>query len=201
MTDWPVHGKIDGPIVMIGFGSIGTRHAAADRAPFRVSTSRASSSSIPIDNDRDAARRARHPLHPEASSPGELPRAADAAAHRRAAARASASTSRSTPPRSTSWNCAARLGALYIDTVIEPWLGFYFDKPSSARRRARTTRCAKTCSPRKRTQARRPDGRVLLRRQSRHGVLVRQAGAAQPRRATLGAQVQRAEDARGLGAS
>src|SRR5262252_3906185 len=23
MTDWPVHGRIDGPIVMIGFGSIG----------------------------------------------------------------------------------------------------------------------------------------------------------------------------------
>ena len=23
MTDWPVYGKIDGPIVMIGFGSIG----------------------------------------------------------------------------------------------------------------------------------------------------------------------------------
>jgi hypothetical protein len=23
MADWPIHGKIDGPIVMIGFGSIG----------------------------------------------------------------------------------------------------------------------------------------------------------------------------------
>ena len=23
MTAWPVHGRIDGPIVMIGFGSIG----------------------------------------------------------------------------------------------------------------------------------------------------------------------------------
>ena len=23
MADWPVHGTIDGPIVMIGFGSIG----------------------------------------------------------------------------------------------------------------------------------------------------------------------------------
>ena len=34
------------------------------------------------------------------------------------------------------------IGALYIDTVVEPWPGFYFDK-RSARRRARTTRCAR----------------------------------------------------------
>ena len=38
------------------------------------------------------------------------------------------------------------IGVLYIDTVVEPWLGFYFDRPS-ARRRARTTRCARRCSP------------------------------------------------------
>ena len=38
MTDWPVHGRIDGPIVMIGFGSIGKgtlplieRHFAFDK--------------------------------------------------------------------------------------------------------------------------------------------------------------------------
>ena len=38
MTDWPVHGRIDGPIVMIGFGSIGRgtlplieRHFTFDR--------------------------------------------------------------------------------------------------------------------------------------------------------------------------
>src|SRR4051812_40514993 len=39
MTNWPVHGRIDGPIVMIGFGSIGKgtlplieRHFAFDKA-------------------------------------------------------------------------------------------------------------------------------------------------------------------------
>ena len=43
MTDWPVHGKIDGPIVMIGFGSIGKgtlplieRHFEYDKARFVV---------------------------------------------------------------------------------------------------------------------------------------------------------------------
>ena len=39
MADWPVYGKIDGPIVMIGFGSIGKgtlplieRHFAFDKS-------------------------------------------------------------------------------------------------------------------------------------------------------------------------
>ena len=43
MTDWPVHGRIDGPIVMIGFGSIGKgtlplieRHFNYDKSRFVV---------------------------------------------------------------------------------------------------------------------------------------------------------------------
>src|SRR6185436_15158244 len=43
MTEWPVHGKIDGPIVMIGFGSIGKgtlplieRHFKFDKKRFTV---------------------------------------------------------------------------------------------------------------------------------------------------------------------
>ena len=43
MTQWPVHGRISGPIVMIGFGSIGKgtlplieRHFAYDKARFVV---------------------------------------------------------------------------------------------------------------------------------------------------------------------
>ena len=43
MTNWPGHARIDGPIVMIGFGSIGRgtlplieRHFAYDRARFTV---------------------------------------------------------------------------------------------------------------------------------------------------------------------
>ena len=43
MTDWPVHARFDGPIVMIGFGSIGRgtlplieRHIAHDRTKFTV---------------------------------------------------------------------------------------------------------------------------------------------------------------------
>ena len=73
-----------------------------------------------------------------------------------------------------------RVGALYIDTVIEPWLGFYFDKnlgPENALelRAARDAACRQAQEP-----GRRPR-RLPLRRQSGHGVLVRQAGAARHR--------------------
>ena len=51
MTDWPVHGRIDGPIVMIGFGSIGRgtlplieRHFTFDRSRMVVID--------PVDTDR-----------------------------------------------------------------------------------------------------------------------------------------------------
>ena len=63
MTNWPVHGRITGPIVMIGFGSIGKgtlplieRHFEFDKSRFVV-----------IDPERQgphAPRRARHPLRP-----------------------------------------------------------------------------------------------------------------------------------------
>ena len=51
MTTWPVHGRISGPIVMIGFGSIGRgtlplieRHFDYDKARFTVID--------PVDTDR-----------------------------------------------------------------------------------------------------------------------------------------------------
>ena len=106
MTNWPVHARISGPIVMIGFGSIGKgtlplieRHFEFDKKPLRRHRSRRQRS--------PPARRARHQVRPAGRDPRQLPRRADAAAHRGAAARASASISRSTPPRSTSWSSAA----------------------------------------------------------------------------------------------
>src|SRR4051812_37484252 len=51
MTDWPVHARFDGPIVMVGFGSIGRgtlplleRHIKFDPAKFVVLD--------PVDTDR-----------------------------------------------------------------------------------------------------------------------------------------------------
>ena len=72
------------------------------------------------------------------------------------------------------------IGALYIDTVVEPWLGFYFDKSVGPEARSNYA-LRETLLAAKRKQPGRHDRGVLLRRQSRHGVVVRQAGAAQRR--------------------
>ena len=118
-------------------------HAAADRAPLRIRHARSSSSSIRTTATASLLdERGIRFIH-QARDQGELSRAAHAAADRRAAAAASASTSRSTPPRSTSWSCAASSTRFYIDTVVEPWPGFYFDRKPSSSERARTTRCAR----------------------------------------------------------
>ena len=55
-----------------------------------------------------------------------------------------------------------------------------FRRRARARRRAPTTRCARRAGGARRNPGR-ADGRLLLRRQSRHGLLVREAGAARPR--------------------
>ena len=73
MTNWPVHGSIDGPIVMIGFGSIGKgtlplieRHFNYDKSALRGHRPRGQGPQAP--------RRARHPLHPRGGDQGQLPR-------------------------------------------------------------------------------------------------------------------------------
>ena len=85
------------------------------------------------------------------------------------------------------------LGALYIDTVNEPWLGFYFDKSKGAAARSNYALRETTLAAKTRAQARLDDRRLLLRRQPRHGLVLRQAGAAQCRGGPE-AQRARAED-------
>ena len=105
-TNWPVHGHISGPIVIIGFGSIGKgvlplieRHFTFDKSRLAVID--------PIDADRALVDERglefvnlgltkdnyRDVLTPLLSA---------------AAVRAFASTFRSTRPRWRSWNCAAK---------------------------------------------------------------------------------------------
>ncbi|WP_284213783.1 saccharopine dehydrogenase NADP-binding domain-containing protein, partial [Methylobacterium oxalidis] len=126
---WPVHGHISGPIVMIGFGSIGRgtlplieRHFTYDKARFTV-----------IDpSDKDRALAERHglrfekvaltkenyrdvltPLLTEGGGQGFC-----------------VNLSVDTSSRAIMELCR-ELGALYIDTVAEPWPGFYFDAKAS----------------------------------------------------------------------
>ncbi|KQT85816.1 homospermidine synthase [Aurantimonas sp. Leaf443] len=125
----PVHGKITGPIVMIGFGSIGKgtlplieRHFEYDRSRFTVID--------PLDRDKalldergvrfvqEAVTRKNYvdlltPLLTEGAGQGFC-------------VNLSVDTSSVDLMR-----LCRELGVLYIDTVVEPWLGFYFDETLS----------------------------------------------------------------------
>ena len=195
MTEWPIHARISGPVVMIGFGSIGKgtlplieRHFAYDKSRFVVID--------PEDKDRklldergirfihqavtrDNYRKLLRPLLTEGGGQGFC-----------------VNLSVDTSSLDIMEFCR-EIGALYIDTVVEPWTGFYFDSKLGPEKRSnyalRGDRPGGAAQ-----EARRHHGRVVLRRQSRHGVLVRQAGAPQRRRRSQ-AQVQGAADPRGVG--
>ncbi len=125
MTQWPVHARIDGPIVMIGFGSIGKgtlplieRHFTFDKSRFVVID--------PEDKDRalldergitfihqavtkENYRKLLKPLLTEGGGQGFC-----------------VNLSVDTSSVEIMEFCD-EIGALYIDTVNEPWAGFYFD--------------------------------------------------------------------------
>ncbi|EKF17107.1 homospermidine synthase [Nitratireductor pacificus] len=123
--DWPIHGEITGPIVMIGFGSIGRgtlplieRHLKFDKARMVVID--------PVDTDRklldergiryvqahvtkDNYKDLLKPLLTEGKGQGFC-----------------VNLSVDTSSLDLIKLCR-KLGVLYVDTVVEPWLGFYFD--------------------------------------------------------------------------
>jgi homospermidine synthase len=125
MTTGSVHGRISGPIVMIGFGSIGKgmlplieRHFEYDKSRFSVID--------PEDKDRkllddrgirfvhqavtkDNYRHLLKPLLTEGGGQGFC-------------VNVSVDTS-----SVDLMELCREIGVFYIDTVVEPWLGFYFD--------------------------------------------------------------------------
>ena len=126
MTDkHPVYAKIDGPIVMIGYGSIGKgtlplieRHFTVDRSKITVID--------PSEADRDMLDKAgirfihqpvtrdnyKHLLGPLLTAgPGQG---------------FCVNLSVDTSSLDIMEYCR-KIGALYVDTVVEPWAGFYFD--------------------------------------------------------------------------
>jgi homospermidine synthase len=125
MSTWPVHAKIHGPIVMIGFGSIGRgvlplieRHFEYDKSRFVV-----------IDpNDADRAlldergiRYVKLAITRE-NYVDTLTPLLTAGGGQGFCVNLSVDTS------SLDIMVLCRsIGALYIDTVVEPWLGFYFN--------------------------------------------------------------------------
>ncbi len=125
MTAWPVHGRIDGPIVMIGFGSIGKgtlplieRHFAFDKARLVVID--------PEDKDRklldERGIRFIHKAVTRDNYRELLTPLLTAGGGQGFCVNLSVDTS-----SLAIMELAREVGALYIDTVVEPWPGFYFD--------------------------------------------------------------------------
>jgi len=133
MIEWPIHARISGPIVMIGFGSIGRgalplilRHFECDRSRITVID--------PDDAHRNMAEQQgcqfkklafteanyREALAPLLGGPGQgfiVNLSVDVSS-------------------AAIIELAQELGVLYIDTVAEPWAGFYTDANLSVSERS-----------------------------------------------------------------
>jgi homospermidine synthase len=133
MADWPVHGVIDGPIVMIGFGSIGKgtlplieRHFKFDRSRMVVID--------PDDSDRklldERGIRFHHEPVTRERYRQQLTPLLTAGGGTGFCVNLSVDTSSLDIMR-----LCRELRVPYIDTVVEPWPGLYFDKtlPTEAR--------------------------------------------------------------------
>ncbi|WP_309085134.1 homospermidine synthase [Chelativorans sp.] len=123
--EWPIHGTITGPIVMIGFGSIGRGTLPLIERHFRFDKSRMVVID-PVDTDRklldergirfiqkhvtrENYRELLTPLLTEGQGQGFC-----------------VNLSVDTSSLDLIKLCR-ELGVLYVDTVVEPWVGFYFD--------------------------------------------------------------------------
>jgi homospermidine synthase len=125
MTNRPVHARITGPVVMIGFGSIGKgtlplieRHFDYDKKRFVVVD--------PEDKDRgmldDRGIRFVHEAVTKANYRKLLTPLLTAGGGQGFCVNVSVDTS-----SLDLMEFCREIGALYIDTVVEPWPGFYFD--------------------------------------------------------------------------
>ena len=133
MTVWPVHARFDGPIVMIGFGSIGRgtlplleRHIAFDASKFVVID--------PIDTDR-ALLDERKLRFIQASITRENNRELLTPLLKTGPGRGMIVNLSVDTSSADLMNLCKDLDAYYIDTVCEPWPGLYSDPslPISAR--------------------------------------------------------------------
>ena len=126
MTTWPVYGRITGPVVMIGFGSIGKgtlplieRHFDVDGSRFVVID--------PNDTDRDLAEERGIRFIKAAVTKDNYRELLTPLLTAGGGQGFCVNLSVDTSSRDIMELCR-EIGALYIDTVAEPWAGFYFDK-------------------------------------------------------------------------
>jgi len=125
MTNWPIHGTITGPIVMIGFGSIGKGTLPLIERHFNFDRSRV----VVIDpDDRDRALLdERGVRYVKASVTRDNYRELLTPLLTNGAGQGFCVNLSVDTSSVALMELARELGALYIDTVVEPWTGFYFD--------------------------------------------------------------------------
>jgi len=125
---WPVYGEITGPVVMIGFGSIGRgtvplieRHFSYDKDRFIVIE--------PRESEDDTALMKQHGLRhvTEALTEKNYKKVLEPLLTEGGGQGFCVNLSVDTSSLDIMKYCR-ELGVLYIDTVVEPWLGFYFDE-------------------------------------------------------------------------
>src|SRR4029079_7121798 len=134
MTNWPVHARIDGPIVMIGFGSIGRgflplleRHFAYDKSKLTVID--------PVHTDRKllderGIKFVQQALTKE-NHKAVLTPLITGGPGRGVVVNLSVDTS-----SVELMSFCKDVNAFYIDTVAEPWPGFYTNKDLSVSQRS-----------------------------------------------------------------
>ena len=130
MTSFPCHGHIDGPIVMIGFGSIGRGTLPLIERHFEYDAKKVFVIEPNLDDHTFLSQRGIH--HVEMALTREN--------YREVLGRLFAEgkgfcVNLSVDTSSLDLMKLCReLGVLYIDTVVEPWAGFYFETEDNSKR-------------------------------------------------------------------
>lgn len=122
---WPVYGEITGPIVMIGFGSIGRGVLPLIERHFRIDKSRMIVID-PRDDDRKLLDERGIAFLREPVTKKNYKSLLTPLLTRGEGRGFCVNLSVDTGSVDLMKLCR-KLGVLYIDTVVEPWLGFYFD--------------------------------------------------------------------------
>ena len=122
---WPVYGEITGPIVMIGFGSIGRGTLPLIERHFKFDKSRMTVID-PRDTDKKLLDQRGIAFVHEAVTKKNYKKLLTPLLDRGGGQGFCVNLSVDTSSLEIMKLCR-KLGVLYIDTVVEPWLGFYFD--------------------------------------------------------------------------
>lgn len=134
MTNWPIYGEITGPIVMIGFGSIGRGTLPLIERHFKFDKSRLVVID-PSDADRKLVDERGYAFVHQAVTRENYRDLLTPFVTRGGGQPFIVNLSVDTGSLDL-MKFARELGALYIDTVVEPWLGFYFDKAATTASRS-----------------------------------------------------------------